>query len=52
MEEREWETIDQPAMVDSHVEGILVNESIATFHTPGSCGRNLQATRCVLGGKS
>ena len=22
------------------------------FHTPGSRGRNLQATRCVLGGKS
>ena len=22
------------------------------FHTPGSCGRNLQAARCVLGGKS
>ena len=25
---------------------------IAAFHTHGSCGRNLQATRCVLGGKS
>ena len=23
--------------------------SVATFHTPGSRGRNLQATRCVLG---
>ena len=26
--------------------------SVATFHTPRSCGRNLQATQCVLGGKS
>ena len=26
--------------------------SVATFHTPGSRGRNIQATRCVLGGKS
>ena len=24
----------------------------ASLHTPGSRGRNLQATRCVLGGKS
>ena len=27
-------------------------KSVAAFHTPGSLGRNLQATRCVLGGKS
>ena len=26
--------------------------SVASFHTLGSRGRNLQATRCVLGGKS
>ena len=26
--------------------------SVATFHTPGSRGRNLQATWCVIGGKS
>ena len=25
---------------------------VATFHTPRLCGRNLQATRCVPGGKS
>ena len=25
---------------------------VVAFHTPGSCGRNLQVTRCVLGGKS
>ena len=25
---------------------------LSLFHTPGSRGRNLQATRCVLGGKS
>ena len=25
---------------------------VSAFHTPGSCGRNIQATRCVLGGKS
>ena len=27
-------------------------EPVATFHTPGSRGKNIQATRCVLGGKS
>ena len=31
-------------------EGDLV--LVAAFHTPGSRGRNLQATRCVIGGKS
>ena len=25
---------------------------VATFHTPRLRGRNIQATRCVLGGKS
>ena len=25
---------------------------IVVFNTPGSCGRNLQDTQCVLGGKS
>ena len=25
---------------------------VAAFHTPGSHGRNLQAIRCILGGKS
>ena len=25
---------------------------VAAFHTPGSHGRNIQATQCVLGGKS
>ena len=25
---------------------------VAAFHTPGSHGINIQATRCVLGGKS
>ena len=25
---------------------------VAAFHTPGSRGRNLQVTQCVLGGKS
>ena len=24
---------------------------VAPFHTPRSCGRNIQATQCVLGGK-
>ena len=28
------------------------NCHVATFHTPRSHGRNIQATRCVLGGKS
>ena len=27
-------------------------DTVAAFHTPGLRGRNLQATRCVLGGKS
>ena len=25
---------------------------VVTFHTPGLRGRNIQATQCVLGGKS
>ena len=25
---------------------------VVAFHTPGSRGRNIQATRCVLGGNS
>ena len=29
----------------------MVPKTVATFHTPGSRGRNIQATRCVLGGK-
>ena len=24
---------------------------VVSLHTPGSCGRNIQATRCALGGK-
>ena len=27
-------------------------EDVAALHTPGSRGKNMQATRCVLGGKS
>ena len=27
-------------------------KSVPTFHTPGLRGKNLQATQCVLGGKS
>ena len=30
----------------------LLKGSVVAFHTPGSCGINLQATRCVLEGKS
>ena len=29
------------------------NSSVSAFHTPrGGSGKNIQATRCVLGGKS
>ena len=34
------------------VEGYLLLFSIVTFHTPGLRGINIQATWCVLGGKS
>ena len=30
----------------------LRTQLVAAFHTLGSRGRNIQATRCVLGGKS
>ena len=30
----------------------MFHESVSTFHTPRSRGRNLQATQCVLGCKS
>ena len=32
-------------------DGMQVHEHVANLHTPRSRGRNLQATRCVLGGK-
>ena len=35
-----------------HLDGLKTpRELVAAFHTPGLRGKNLQATRCVLGGK-
>ena len=36
----------------SKFHAIDVGLIVSAFHTPGSRGRNLQATRCVLGGNS
>ena len=38
--------------VDLLINGQVIGLGVGTFHTPGSRGRNIQATRCVLGGKS
>ena len=43
---------EQLEAVEEEVENEEVVIVVAAFHTPGSHGRNIQATRCVLGGKS
>ena len=56
------EQIQNPRLVDSQLillksvrsepDWLDLTKSVASFHTPGLHGKNIQTTMCVLGGKS